>query len=107
MGCFGEKLCPIRSIRAHQLQWPAQSGGAFRVLMTIVSFSRSAVLALACTALTACSMLTPASTPVPQAPEAAPAAAQKPFRIGLALGGGAARGFAHIGVIKALESQGI
>ncbi len=27
--------------------------------------------------------------------------------IGLALGGGAARGFAHIGVIKALESQGI
>ncbi len=28
-------------------------------------------------------------------------------KIGLALGGGAARGFAHIGVIKALESQGI
>lgn len=31
----------------------------------------------------------------------------RPVRIGLALGGGAARGFAHIGVIKALESQGI
>lgn len=30
-----------------------------------------------------------------------------PIRIGLALGGGAARGFAHIGVIKALEKQGI
>jgi NTE family protein len=30
-----------------------------------------------------------------------------PPRIALALGGGAARGFAHIGVIKALESQGI
>ena len=28
-------------------------------------------------------------------------------KIGLALGGGAARGFAHIGVIKALENQGI
>lgn len=28
-------------------------------------------------------------------------------KIGLALGGGAARGFAHIGVIKMLESQGI
>jgi NTE family protein len=28
-------------------------------------------------------------------------------KIGLALGGGAARGFAHIGVIKVLESQGI
>jgi NTE family protein len=31
----------------------------------------------------------------------------KKIRIGLALGGGAARGFAHIGVIKALEAQGI
>ncbi len=31
----------------------------------------------------------------------------RPIRIGLALGGGAARGFAHIGVIKALEAQGI
>lgn len=31
----------------------------------------------------------------------------RPVKIGLALGGGAARGFAHIGVIKTLESQGI
>lgn len=31
----------------------------------------------------------------------------KTIRIGLALGGGAARGFAHIGVIKVLEAQGI
>lgn len=30
-----------------------------------------------------------------------------PPKIALALGGGAARGFAHIGVIKALEAQGI
>jgi NTE family protein len=36
----------------------------------------------------------------------APAAPRKP-RIGLALGGGAARGFAHIGVIQALEESGI
>src|SRR2546423_3765294 len=35
---------------------------------------------------------------------AAPPAAPK---IALALGGGAARGFAHVGVIKALEAQGI
>ena len=42
-------------------------------------------------------------TPVP--PEVVPVA--RKIRIGLALGGGAARGFAHIGVIKALESQGI
>lgn len=31
----------------------------------------------------------------------------KPVKIGLALGGGAARGFAHIGVIKVLEAHGI
>ncbi len=37
----------------------------------------------------------------------APAKAVRPLKIGLALGGGAARGFAHIGVIKALEAQGI
>lgn len=35
-----------------------------------------------------------------------PAAARQP-RIGLVLGGGGARGFAHVGVIKVLESQGI
>ncbi len=41
---------------------------------------------------------------------APPSAQVKPVReikVGLALGGGAARGFAHIGVIKALEAQGI
>ncbi len=42
---------------------------------------------------------------VPGAP--APAAPPKPQRIGLALGGGAARGFAHIGVIQVLEEAGI
>ncbi len=31
----------------------------------------------------------------------------KPVKLALALGGGAARGFAHVGVIKTLESQGI
>lgn len=40
-------------------------------------------------------------------PPAPPALTPKPVRIGLALGGGAARGFAHIGVIKVLEAQGI
>ena len=44
-----------------------------------------------------------AEPPVPPAPPPAP----KPPRIGLALGGGAARGFAHIGVIQALEESGI
>jgi NTE family protein len=45
----------------------------------------------------------PAVTPAEVKPSPPP---RKP-RIGLALGGGAARGFAHIGVIKALEVQGI
>jgi len=42
--------------------------------------------------------------PVPLAPAPAP---PRPLRIALALGGGAARGFAHVGVIKALEARGI
>lgn len=50
--------------------------------------------------------------PAPAVPVAAPAAAQqapaKPRpKVALALGGGAARGFAHIGVIKVLEQHGI
>jgi NTE family protein len=53
--------------------------------------------------LAACSTTPP---PTPQQPVAEPKAARN-IRIGLALGGGAARGFAHIGVIKALEAQGI
>jgi NTE family protein len=53
--------------------------------------------------LTACATTPP---PTPQQPVAEPKAARN-IRIGLALGGGAARGFAHIGVIKALEAQGI
>jgi NTE family protein len=45
------------------------------------------------------------SAPVaPPAPRPPP---PKPPRIGLALGGGAARGFAHIGVIQVLEEAGI
>ncbi|WP_407353448.1 patatin-like phospholipase family protein [Luteimonas sp. R10] len=40
-------------------------------------------------------------------PVATPAPAAPPVRIGLALGGGAAKGFAHIGVIKMLEANGI
>lgn len=44
----------------------------------------------------------------PEPPVAPPVAAPKPLpRIGLALGGGAARGFAHVGVIQVLEEAGI
>lgn len=46
-----------------------------------------------------------AEAPASPAPVATPAL--PPLRIGLALGGGAAKGFAHIGVIKMLEANGI
>ncbi len=44
--------------------------------------------------------------PEPTQPEPPPRVLKAP-RIGLALGGGAARGFAHIGVIQVLEEHGI
>ncbi|MBK6008198.1 patatin-like phospholipase family protein [Ramlibacter ginsenosidimutans] len=48
-----------------------------------------------------------APQPAPE-PSAPPVVVQKrPPRIGLALGGGAARGFAHVGVIEVLEEAGI
>jgi NTE family protein len=49
----------------------------------------------------------PASSPTPAASQSAPKLAPKAPKIGLALGGGAARGFAHIGVLQVLEEQGI
>ncbi len=56
----------------------------------------------------------PAKTPIaeaptpPQPPAPPPAPVVKTLpRIGLALGGGAARGFAHVGVIQVLEEAGI
>ena len=50
----------------------------------------------------------PAAAPAPE-PAPAPAVAPpvRPLHIALALGGGAARGFAHVGVIKALQARGI
>ena len=64
-----------------------------------------ALVCLFLAALAACS-----STP-PRQPPASPEAAatippSAPLKIGIALGGGAAKGFAHIGVIKMLEANG-
>ncbi|MBP6899926.1 MAG: patatin-like phospholipase family protein [Burkholderiaceae bacterium] len=56
--------------------------------------------------LSACQ--TPAPPPsLPPSTPVLPPSPPKPPRIGLALGGGAARGFAHIGVIQVLEEAGI
>ncbi|WP_310492503.1 patatin-like phospholipase family protein [Dechloromonas sp.] len=63
------------------------------------AFLRAGLLALGVVLLSACSFL-------PSHQNVQPTAAPRP-KIGLALGGGAARGFAHIGVIKMLESHGI
>lgn len=50
---------------------------------------------------------TPASAPPVAEAVAPPPKPMRPPRIALALGGGAARGFAHIGVIEVLEENGI
>lgn len=61
--------------------------------------------AIACALLaTGCATPPPPAAPAAAAP--APAATHPP-RVGLALGGGAARGFAHIGVLQVLEENGI
>ena len=67
----------------------------FRLIAGILSGVLSLV---ACTTSTPIAPST-ATTPAVRTPHS--------VKIGLALGGGAARGFAHIGVIKALEAQGI
>jgi NTE family protein len=68
---------------------------------------RFTLLALGALLLAGCRGSAPV---IPAEPAAvAPLVVQAPhkIKIALALGGGAARGFAHIGVIKALEAQGI
>jgi NTE family protein len=57
-------------------------------------------------ALLVVSLAAGCATPPPAHPPQEPTPKPAP-KVALALGGGAARGFAHIGVIKALEAQGI
>lgn len=83
-------------------------------------YKSSAALAIAGLSLSACALLPegsgpsrPGTTPsggaasAPPTVAVAPKPAPRPPRIGLALGGGAARGFAHIGVLQVLEENGI
>lgn len=63
---------------------------------------------LGCYGLLAAVLLLPGCATRQSEPKAAPPAVSvPPVKIALALGGGAARGFIHVGVIKALEAQGI
>ena len=64
--------------------------------------------------LAACATVPPSVKPVLPVTESSPPVApttslppKKTPRLGLALGGGAARGFAHIGVLQVLEEEGI
>ncbi len=50
---------------------------------------------------------TPSLPPVVEPPPVVAEPVRRPPRLGLALGGGAARGFAHVGVIQVLEQNGI
>ena len=73
--------------------------------------SRRAVAGLCVAAVLAGCQTPPEAPPPVIAPtivlEPPPKPLPKPPRIGLALGGGAARGFAHVGVIQVLEENGI
>ncbi len=75
--------------------------------MRLQVFLRPLALA-ACAALAACGSTPPApptaAMEATATPGTAPAAA--PIRVGIALGGGSTKGFAHIGVIKMLEANG-
>ncbi|APW42529.1 patatin-like phospholipase family protein [Rhodoferax saidenbachensis] len=68
---------------------------------------KSLVMSVCAALLVGCSTTTPPVVPVIEPPSVALPAAKVPPRIGLALGGGAARGFAHVGVIQVLEEAGI
>lgn len=69
-------------------------------LVRRLSFSLMIWLVAACAA-------PPVVKEVPRVPPPAAVKPPPPPKIALVLGGGAARGFAHIGVIKVLEAQGI
>ncbi len=76
-----------------------------RWLPSAVDLRRGLLLAVSLT-LAACSTTAPPVAPVTPPPVGS-VIVKKPPRLGLALGGGAARGFAHVGVIQVLEEAGI
>ena len=94
------------------MRFPIMAGGSRGLGLALV---------LAGSALLAACGTNPVSRPIAEQPLVCPAPASAPVvaevvpvpkpmrapRVGLALGGGAARGFAHIGVIEVLEENGI
>ena len=98
----------------YQLWSPEDRAGGMCCVITSYSIhytklydARRSLLAASLLLLSGCALLPAAApTPPPEPLVVTPQPPRKP-KIGLALGGGAARGFAHIGVIKMLEAQGI
>lgn len=85
--------------------WKTETPDPVKILLSIGREHVSRLfLALCVVALAACASAPRVDAPVEQ-PE--PAVELAPPKIALVLGGGAAKGFAHIGVIKALEANGI
>jgi NTE family protein len=66
-----------------------------------------ALVAVSLLALVGCSTTPPPVSPSATTPQVIIEPQRRPPRLGLALGGGAARGFAHVGVIQVLERNGI
>jgi NTE family protein len=72
--------------------------------------ARMGVLAIAASLISACATRPEqkGNAPVvPSLPEVSASVTKTPPKLGLALGGGAARGFAHVGVIQVLEEAGL
>lgn len=67
----------------------------------------TALLVLVLAGCTSVPLINQHPTPDPVTPDPVLPVVKIPPRIGLALGGGAARGFAHVGVIQVLEEAGI
>jgi NTE family protein len=114
-GVFGHSRDALsfheQQIRHHFMTFSYQDSGRLARIGAAIAFAA---------AFTGCQTAPPAAPPAPPvapvipaltAPPAppvtvAPKPPPKPPRLGLALGGGAARGFAHIGVIQVLEEAG-
>lgn len=79
---------------------------ATRLPRLLMCLALPAVLLAGCASSTRGPVAT-SSTPPLAGSDSGVTAVRKPLKIGLALGGGAARGFAHVGVIAVLEEAGL
>jgi NTE family protein len=87
------KFVPWMSMQAVSPQLPAQpQRRSWRCLLAV---------------LWACGLVACSSLPPSNEQGRSPSVERQELRLGLALGGGAARGFAHVGVIQVLEEAGL